>query len=427
MGTAILNIQTVESMSNVKENDHMLIFSLCNLLGVLMEMLRMVEIAFIWVNGQEAARHQAKSNLKAMVPELLLTGSATIYASVLRLGSKAGEEEYPYRYLAESDTSVSHVPIALLASMVVVQPMSAIVQNWLQKRKQGDHKQFTVPMNLEFVVHRYGEWIMLMLGESILSLLIVDVSEDWEYYITFYAGVLSVVFLQYLHFKSQPHEIKDHAMRKSRMRAITWYTCSNFYSLALIAVGVSYKMFLTEFTDAYASKYRMRDLSSTDLTKEPLTMEHVERFLAGGGGGGELYELSKDERQERIAIVFSMGIAAVWFFRDAMILCHQGLSINLKRCHTECRTQVKKGAILVILLRILAYVFSALIFLVVTAPESVALLGFALITAQIVLRVAGQYYFTPHIHIKQDDASESFSEQERWPNVTQPTVETGPQ
>jgi len=34
----------------------------------------------------------------------------------------------------------------------------------------GRHKQFSVPTNIDFTIHRYGEWTMLMLGEDILSL-----------------------------------------------------------------------------------------------------------------------------------------------------------------------------------------------------------------------------------------------------------------
>ena len=80
---------------------------------------------------------------------------------------------------------------------------------------------------------------MLMLGESILSLLIVDVVDgDWRYDVTFYAGILSVILLQYLHYKNQPHHADDHAMRKSRVRGITFVFVLTVYSAALIVVSV---------------------------------------------------------------------------------------------------------------------------------------------------------------------------------------------
>ena len=55
-----------------------------------------------------------------------------------------------------------------------------------------------------------------MLGESILSLLIVEVTGQKECYVTFYCGILSVVLLQYMHFRSQPHDPDHHAMRRTK-------------------------------------------------------------------------------------------------------------------------------------------------------------------------------------------------------------------
>ena len=80
-------------------------------------------------------------------------------------------------------------------------------------------------MNIDFVIHRYGEWTMLMLGESILSLLIVnDISRNNEssYYLTFYLGIISVTLIQFLYFKSQAHDADHHAMRRTRNAGILY-------------------------------------------------------------------------------------------------------------------------------------------------------------------------------------------------------------
>jgi hypothetical protein len=58
-------------------------------------------------------------------------------------------------------------------------------------------------MNVEFLVHRNGEWTMLMLGESILSL-------------------MTAILLQYLYFRSQPHNADDHAVRKGKNLGMMW-------------------------------------------------------------------------------------------------------------------------------------------------------------------------------------------------------------
>ena len=51
-----------------------------------------------------------------------------------------------------------------------------------------------------FVIHRNTEWAMLMLGESVFSLLIVRVRGSADFYITFMAGCLTVSMVYIHHF-----------------------------------------------------------------------------------------------------------------------------------------------------------------------------------------------------------------------------------
>ena len=46
---------------------------------------------------------------------------------------------------------------------------------------------------------------MILLGESVLSLLIVSTSVNADYYVTLYAGIIGVTLLQLLYIKYQPH------------------------------------------------------------------------------------------------------------------------------------------------------------------------------------------------------------------------------
>ena len=72
-------------------------------------------------------------------------------------------------------------------------------------------------------------------------------------------------------------------------------------------------------------------------------MQNLEQIL-GGSSEGELYKLSTEDWQNRITKLFCGGLATVWLFQNAMILCDQGLSVNMKWCFDmECRTHVKKG------------------------------------------------------------------------------------
>lgn len=50
----------------------------------------------------------------------------------------------------------------------------------------------------------------------------MDVTEQEEYYTTFFCGILTVIALQYLHYRSQPHDPSLHAMRRNKDAGIWW-------------------------------------------------------------------------------------------------------------------------------------------------------------------------------------------------------------
>ena len=86
---------------------------------------------------------------------------------------------------------------------------------------------------------------MLMLGESIFSLLIIDVQDRGRhFYLVFYFSLLTVILLQLLHFQSQPHEADLHAVRRNKNRGMLWSLLQTLYSLSLVIMGASYTFFL---------------------------------------------------------------------------------------------------------------------------------------------------------------------------------------
>ena len=85
---------------------------------------------------------------------------------------------------------------------------------------------------------------------------------------------------------------------------------------------------------------------------------------------------------------------------------------------------MKEGADLLILYCIFIIVFIALVHIVPSTPNTVALNGLALILAKMCLRVAGQYMFTPLSHENpQENEKDYLSKDKRWPNVTHAEVE----
>mmetsp|Transcript_19003 Transcript_19003/g.26753 ORF Transcript_19003/g.26753 Transcript_19003/m.26753 type:complete len:337 (+) Transcript_19003:1-1011(+) len=263
LATAVLHIRPVEEMSRPANTPETFLFCLANTLGLLYILFTNCEIRFIWVEGETVpSRHMAEKDLKHNRFTLCIVLAATLWSGVLYLSNDGTASEMG---------EVNHGPMILMILSWATKPW--IMYLFYVVLSPKDFKKYSVPINIEFCIHRYGEWTMLMLGESILSLLIVnDVpsSQDYvaKYYTTFYVGVVSVTLLQYLYFKSQPHSADHHAMRRTRISGFSYGWITQLYSAALIVVGVSYKMILTEYTLEYEQKYGLRIAESSSSTSD---------------------------------------------------------------------------------------------------------------------------------------------------------------
>ena len=72
-------------------------------------------------------------------------------------------------------------------------------------------------------IHRIGEWVSLMLGESILSLCVaVDTFDDHIMHgsLSFVILIVNTFILHYLHFSIHPKHSEHHVARKNRDNGI---------------------------------------------------------------------------------------------------------------------------------------------------------------------------------------------------------------
>jgi low temperature requirement protein LtrA len=230
-------------------------------------------------------------------------------------------------------------------------------------------------------MHRFAEWIMLMLGESVFSILIVYVPDKGhDFYTTFYCSLLTTVLLQRLHFKSQPDRAEHHASRRNKNAGIVWILLQQVYSLALISLGAAFTFFLTLFTPG-----------------EERRLE--ERMLAGD-------PYISDDLQTRGAHMFSGALAIIFFSLDAMIILHLGIKESQHRCvckHTNAKNV--KGIIL------LAFRFGLLVLTATLSqweqePDRLAMIGLALVLVQLLLRrLGGKYLSHNQVHALDSQSS----------------------
>mmetsp|Transcript_20268 Transcript_20268/g.30429 ORF Transcript_20268/g.30429 Transcript_20268/m.30429 type:complete len:631 (-) Transcript_20268:348-2240(-) len=421
LATAVLHIRPVAYMSHVSSEPDMFAFCIACWLSVVQGLILNLEIKFWGVNGQLCAKYQAVTSMIEKIPGLLFITAATIYSGYLYYGNNGNDGgEYGYgdgsngtaldssygdygddngRLLgAESNEfenkGVYHLPMILMLCGGYAPLISIYPVNYIRGRG-GNFKDFTVPMNITYTIHRFGEWTMLMLGESVLSLLIVEISDGVpEFYFTFYVGIVSVILLQYLYFKSQPHHADGHALRRSRLGGTAYAWLIQIYSVALIIVGVSYKMLLNEYQ--YEMKEADEVVYDTTNYSKSSSSSILGRLLAGGDSESK-YKM--EDRRQRIAYFFCASLSVVFACLDLMNLAHNGIKPSTDRCRRNDPTRSFRisAVFFVVVLRVVIILFTATACFYVTEPEFVALVGLAAICMQVLIRFLGSFFF-PSLH-----------------------------
>jgi len=100
------------------------------------------------------------------------------------------------------------------------------------------YKLVSVPIAMTYLIHRFGEWIMLLQGEGVLSLLLLDVEKDDPFeVIAVGSGMLMIVLLNFQVFSTYPSNSETHAMRRSRKAGFKYVVIIQFV-LPMILVGI---------------------------------------------------------------------------------------------------------------------------------------------------------------------------------------------
>lgn len=350
LGTMIQHIRSADIMEATSENATTFVFCASLALQSAMVVHRYADIYRNVIGGPESRHSAAREMLRHGIN----------FACYLMAALWAG-----YDYFGSSSESnplaVNHAPIVICLFSFLVGNLVVLSSRYLcLGRNIRTHHEIMVPINIEFMAHRVGEWTMLMLGESVLALLIVEASAQvLRYYVTFYAGVVSVTIFQYLFFRSQPFEADDHAMRRSSSGGFTFLYGMIVYSASLILVGCSYKMILHYYLD------------EDEIAEEGELEEH---------------RLEMAAYRHDIAQLFSRSMAASFFSLDFMIVSHRGWAANLGRLN-RCMP------ILVSTVTMSLLVLTLCLPWITTDLKTLSLWGCGIVVAQLLLRTRGLRYF----------------------------------
>jgi hypothetical protein len=247
---------------------------------------------------------------------------------------------------------------------------------------------------LYLVIYRSGEWIMLMLGESVLSLLTVGVEQEGsDYLLTFYASMISVILLQYLHFRSQPSHADQHAMRRHKNAGIGFAFFNEVYSASLIVLGSVFTLLVASFNPPTSGR--------RDLLNDAGVLLENDRWLTSE----VLPPLDDPNVQQRVANLFCGSLAIILICLDSKFILHLGWKNACGRCKSADRKANMQGLALIVG-KLALLTFIATLSRYETNPERLALIGMGCICVKLFSRLLAGHYFPPpdhHGHHHDDD------------------------
>jgi hypothetical protein len=206
LGTAVLYIRPVPILQNPNNID-LFAYTLCTTICHTLATGRIVEVWFN-VHGQPAAKTSAKRDLRYYALSLLFYISATIVSGVaydtttnknetmntttttsssstLNVSDyDTTDDDQDHRGLADSSSPSSTSSYGSGDYNIVYDTQQQDNTVWLLAAGSfsfqlligimilllppgGKHKEISVPMNIDFCIHRYGAWTMLMLGTCV--------------------------------------------------------------------------------------------------------------------------------------------------------------------------------------------------------------------------------------------------------------------
>jgi hypothetical protein len=180
---AIVHISPLSILQDCRHYPDAFALSLVTAIFSLLSIVMYLELYFFGVGQTSVLKRVAIRDISIRLLPFFFQISATVVAGLTYFGPPLASEQDSklLRHMMQSeiinDRKLSSyqnsenvlyqndVPIYLLLAAVISSYVTFVISIQIMLPNDGSHKQFTVPLNINFVLHRDGEWIMLMLGE----------------------------------------------------------------------------------------------------------------------------------------------------------------------------------------------------------------------------------------------------------------------
>lgn len=273
-----------------------------------------------------------------------------------------------------SSWTINDLPIGLLLIRYVFVICEVLIRKKIfsSDKRFSDFRKWSVPTNIDFLIDRYKEFNMLMLGEPVLSLLIVSTVEISSYYIVALLGVTTVIGIALIKFGSDPVSIDDHALWRSMMSGTVYSFLLQILSLSLIAYGACYKDFLKKIEKESQKLGVGFESGKNTFSTEDTFEDDRGRMLIGG-------TVYVDDAGEAL---FCAAVAVVLISLELMGLAHfEGMRKSFRKIFSGLTT------IILFVLKIVLLFVTATLFLWVEGVGFVAIAGLLIVGLFLFFRV----------------------------------------
>ena len=85
-------------------------------------------------------------------------------------------------------------------------------------------RENTVPSHISYFIHRIGEFTMLMVGESVLSLsALKNITPTLEFYVSLICGFILTSSIMFIQYSTSVFHAEKHVLRRSGKYGICWF------------------------------------------------------------------------------------------------------------------------------------------------------------------------------------------------------------
>ncbi len=209
VGFAIYNITPISSYSNPATGDVME-FTIAMLVELMISMGLCLELYYKGLGDKVSIQNHTLDEFKFRNGAFFVLYLAAVIIATVQYVQARKEEEFS----SGSERNIWDIydlPMTLTAAAYFLRFVLMNVRYLLRDRK-GDIRSWYIPTNVDYLIHRYGEFVMLMIGEGVVSLLIVDTVENNDYYATVICGLFTMIFIHVLKTESEPEDLSKHAL-----------------------------------------------------------------------------------------------------------------------------------------------------------------------------------------------------------------------